>query len=513
MGANKRIAKNTVLLSARLVLQIIIQLYTVPVVLRSLGVSDYGLYSVVCGVVTMFSFMGNSLASGSQRFIAYALGLKDEDLLKNTFDTILPIYMIFAIVAAVCLEVGGLWFLNHKMNIPPGRMGAANVIYQFSLIAFVADLMTIPFIAAVIAHERMTFYAYLSILKYVLQLCVAIVLQFILKEKLIAYGILICMVALIVDGLYWRYCRTHFKMCRKIIFFWDRRTGKELLSYSGWNAMGCVALISRQHGLNLLMNMFFGTIVNAAHSIANQIHGALNQFANSMYLASRPQITKYYAAGETEKMWKLVFQSTKIAFYILTVLAIPLIIEMETVLKVWLGTEPPYTAAIAVLTILSLLVETQVNQIISVFQAFNRIKRLQLYTSIVILLNIPLDYCMLKWMGNGPLTPYWLSVGLSVPYVIIILYLAKTEISLNIKEYVLRIMTRFWIVFIVGYMGVASLSRLMEPSIIRLASTILFSIVFISTLGWLIGLDRTEKNMCRQFVKNKFMLFRINERH
>lgn len=504
MGVNARIAKNTVLLSVRLVLQIIIQLYTVPVVLRALGVSDYGLYSVVCGVVTMFSFVGMSLASGSQRFIAYSLGLQDEKLLKKTFDTILSIYMIFAIVAVVCLEAGGLWFLNHKMNIPPGRMSAANVIFQLSIVSFIAELITIPFVSTVIAYEKMNFYACLGILKCTLQLCVAIVLQFVLLEKLIVYGVLTCMISLIVNGIYWEYCRSHFKECRRIRLFWDRQTGGELLSYSGWNAVGCVALISRQQGFNLLLNLFFGTLVNAAHSIAQQIYGALNQFANNLYMATRPQITKYYAVGEVGKMWELVFRSAKMAFYILSILAIPLIIEMETVLKVWLGTVPPYTASIAILIILSLLIETQLSQIIAVFQAVNKIRSVQLYSSTVLLINIPLTYCVLKWMGGECLVPYVISVGVSILYIATILWQAKAVISLDIKEYVLRIMTRLWIVFIAGFLAIAFLSRFMEPSLLRMVCTFVCSLIFLPALIWLVGLERAEKRLCIQFAENKF---------
>ena len=504
MGVYTRIARNTILLSVRLVLQIIIQLYTVPVVFRALGVSDYGLYSVVCGVVTMFSFVGMSLSSGSQRFIAYSLGVQDEELLKKTFDTIFSIYTIFAIVAIVCLETGGLWLLNHKMNIPSGRMSATNVIFQLSLVSFTAELITIPFVSTVIAYERMNFYACLGILKCLLQLVVAIALQYILREKLIVYGMLTCMVSLIVNGIYWGYCRSHFRECRKIRFLWNRQTGGELLSYSGWNAVGCVALISRQQGLNVLMNLFFGTLVNAAHSISQQIYGALNQFVNNLYMATRPQITKYYAVGKTGKMWKLVFQSSKMAFYILTTLAIPLIIEMDTILKLWLGAVPPYTASIARLIILSLLIETQINQIIAAFQAANKIRNVQLYSSIVLLMNIPLTYCVLKWIGGGPLVPYVVIVGLSIPYVMVILWQAKTVISLNIKNYALCVMVRLWLVFIVGFLAVGLLVRLMEPSFLRIVCTAVSSLVFIPALVWLVGLDGTEKRQCIQFVQNKF---------
>ena len=355
MSTNTRIAKNTLLLYFRMFLLIIVQLYTVPIVLRTLGASDYGLYYVVGGIVAMFSFIGSSLSSGSQRFIAYALGKRDIKLLKRTFDTTVSIYIVFAIISFILLEIGGIWFLNYQMNIPADRLIAANWCYQFSLFAFVINLMVIPYMATVIAHERMSLFAYLSILECVLKLGVAIASQYILKDKLIVYAISIFVVAVLVQTVYWLYCRFQFAECKNYSFSWSSKTGKELLTYSGWNVVGSLAIISRQQGLNVLLNLFFGTILNAAHSIAQQIYGVLMQFVNNLYMATRPQITKFYAVGDTVEMWNLVFRSAKLAFYLLMLISIPLIIEMNTILMLWLGDVPQYTVEISVLMIISLI--------------------------------------------------------------------------------------------------------------------------------------------------------------
>lgn len=503
---NNRIAKNTLLLSVRLVLLILIQLYTVPLILKALGVSDYGLYNVVGGVVTLFSFIGGSLASGSQRFIAYTLGLQDEKLLKNTFNTIISIYGVFAIIVIVLLEVGGLWFLNHRMNIPPDRLFDANCVFQLSLLSFVVDLITIPFVATTIAHEKMSFYAYASVLECVIKLGIAIALQYILIERLIVYAALICLNSVIIKGGYWWYCKLHFIECKKIRLSWTYQTGKELLAYSGWNALGSVALISRQQGLNILLNLFFGTLVNATHSIAQQVYGALYQFINNVYIVSRPQITKYYATGKTDEMWHLVFRSGKMAYYILILLAIPLIIEMKTVLSLWIGSPPQYTSSIAIMMIISLLIEAQVYQLIGVFQAANNIKKVQIYSSAILLGNPFFTYYALKWIGGTPLVPYIIFAVLSVLYNIVVLWQAKITISLNIKTY-LQIIGRMVLVSGISLLAVGCMTKLMLPSFLRLCCTILYSVVFIPIIIWIIGLDVKERSFCVDFIRKKIRSF------
>lgn len=506
MSTNTRIARNTLLLYFRMFLLIIVQLYTVPIILRALGASDYGLYYAVGGIAAMFSFIGGSLSSGSQRFLAYALGKRDIKLLKRTFDTTVSTYIVFAIISFFVLEIGGIWFLNYQMNIPADRLIAANWCYQFSIFAFVVNLMAIPYMATVIVHERMSLFAYLSILECVLKLSVAIALQYILKDKLIVYAILIFVIAGLVQAVYWLYCRFQFAECKNYSFSWSSKTGKELYIYSGWNAVGSLAIISRQHGLNVLINLFFGTILNAAHSIAQQIYGVLTQFVNNLYVATRPQITKFYATGDTVEMWNLVFRSGRFAFYLLMLISIPLIIEMNTILKLWLGEVPQYTVEISILMIISMLIETQVNQIIAAFQAANRIKRYQLYSSTILLCNIPVTYWLLRILGDVPLLPYFVSILLSVLYAASILWQAKVEIQLDLKKYIKQVIFKLCFVFGVVFFCIYSVSTLMSPSLYRVVCTCLLSVFLIPFIVWLIGLDDVEKAFCVRLLRNKIHL-------
>lgn len=506
MSTNTRIARNTLLLYFRMFLLIIVQLYTVPIILRALGASDYGLYYAVGGIAAMFSFIGGSLSSGSQRFLAYALGKRDIKLLKRTFDTTVSTYIVFAIISFFVLEIGGIWFLNYQMNIPADRLIAANWCYQFSIFAFVVNLMVIPYMATVIVHERMSLFAYLSILECVLKLSVAIALQYILKDKLIVYAILIFVIAGLVQAVYWLYCRFQFAECKNYSFSWSSKTGKELYIYSGWNAVGSLAIISRQHGLNVLINLFFGTILNAAHSIAQQIYGVLTQFVNNLYVATRPQITKFYATGDTVEMWNLVFRSARLAFYLLMLISIPLIIEMNTILKLWLGEVPQYTVEISILMIISMLIETQVNQIIAAFQAANRIKRYQLYSSTILLCNIPVTYWLLRILGDVPLLPYFVSILLSVLYAASILWQAKVEIQLDLKKYIKQVIIKLCVVFGVVFFCIYSVSTLMSPSLYRVVCTCLLSVFLIPFIVWLIGLDDVEKAFCVRLLRNKIHL-------
>ena len=487
-------------------LLILVQLYTVPIVLKSLGASDYGLYYVVGGVVTMFSFIGGSLSSGSQRFIAYALGKDDVRLLKQTFDTTLSIYIVFAIISFVVLELAGVWFLNCQMNIPTDKLTAANWVYQFSLLAFVINLIIIPYIATVIAHERMSLFAYLSILECILKLGVAIVLQFILENQLVVYAILIFVVAILVQGIYFLYCRFHFVECRNYRLSWNSKIGMELLTYSGWNVVGSLAIISRQQGLNVLLNLFFGTILNAAHSIAQQINGVLTQFVNNLYMATRPQITKLYAAGDSKEMWNLVFRSAKLAFYLLMLVSIPSVIEMNAILTLWLGSVPQYTTEISILMIISMLIETQVNQIIAAFQAANKIKKYQLYSSTILLLNIPITYLLLKTIDDIPLVPYFVSILLSVLYAGSILWQAKVVIQLDLNRYIKQVIFKLSLVFGIAFFCIYNISTLMAPSFYRIACTYSLSIFLIPLIVWLIGLDHFERSFCIRLVRNKFHL-------
>ena len=313
------------------------------------------------------------------------------------------------------------------MNIPADRLYAANWVLQLSILAFLINLVSIPYNAAVIAHERMSLYAYISILECGLKLIATIALQYVLLDKLILYAVFICMITVSVRIIYQLYCRKHFEECRHYRFSGQTYMGKDLLAYSGWNMIGAVALISRQQGINIVINLFFGPLLNAAHSIAQHISGVFTQFVNNIYIASRPQITKSYASGQVGEMWKLVFRSSKLAFFLLMLICVPVLIEMDFVLKWWLHDVPTYTVSIARLMILSILIETLGNQVIGVYQAANKIRRYQLYSSTIILFNVPLSYLLLRITPNNPIIPYIVSVSLSILYVFSILWNARRK--------------------------------------------------------------------------------------
>lgn len=500
---NKRIAKNTLLLYLRTSLLILVQLYTVPIILKALGAKDYGIYNVVGGMVTMFAFIGGALTSGSQRFIAIEIGRRDKKRLKKIFDTTVTIYLILALAIGFLLEIGGCWFLNTQMNIPTDRLYAANWVLQLSILAFLINLVSIPYNAAVIAHERMSLYAYISILECGLKLIATIALQYVLLDKLILYAVFICMITVSVRIIYQLYCRKHFEECRHYRFSGQTYMGKDLLAYSGWNMIGAVALISRQQGVNIVINLFFGPLLNAAHSIAQHINGVFTQFVNNIYIASRPQITKSYASGQVGEMWKLVFRSSKLAFFLLMLICVPVLIEMDFVLKWWLHDVPTYTVSIARLMILSILIETLGNQVIGVYQAANKIRRYQLYSSTIILFNVPLSYLLLRITPNNPIIPYIVSVSLSILYVFSILWNARREIGLNLETYLKEVLLRDVIICILTLGFVWGSTLLLSPSLFRAFLTVLLTLACSALFAWKIGLDSKEKVFVKNIIKQK----------
>lgn len=500
---NKRIAKNTMFLYIRMVFLILVQLYTLPVILKSLGVEDYGIYNVVGGIVTLFSFIGGSLASGAQRFIAFELGKNNPIKLKKTFDSILSIYIILAAIALLLLEIGGYWFLNFHMNIPENRMSASNWVFQLSILSFIINLISIPYNAAVIAHEKMSVFAYVSILECSLKLLAAITLEYILFDHLIAYASMICITAVSIQIIYQFYCHRNFEECKQYHFSYNIRSGKEMLVYSGWNMIGSIALLSRQQGLNIVINIFFGPLLNAAHSIGQQINGALTQFINNIYMATRPQMTKMYAANNITGMWNLAFQSSKLAFYLLMILSIPLLLELETILHLWLHKVPSYTVDITRLMILSILIETMANQIIGVFQAVNKIKRYQTFASSIILLNIPISYILLEFHPDQPLVPYFISLFLSICFVSSVIWNAKKILGMNLKKFIQSILSTIIIVYIIIISLVWFSTMSLTASFFRLILSCLLTIIYSTAIIWLIGLSRSEKAFVKEIILKK----------
>jgi O-antigen/teichoic acid export membrane protein len=279
---NKRIAKNTLMLYFRMLLIMGVSLYTVRIVLNTLGVEDYGIYNVVGGIVVMFSFLSNTMASASQRFFAFELGRKDYDQLKKTFSMTVTIYLIIAVIILILAETLGLWFLNTQLSIPVERMETANWVYQFTIFSFMMTMLTVPYNAAIVAHERMNVYAYVSIVEAFLKLLIVYILVLFSYDKLKLYAILMFGVTTFITLIYRTYCKRQFQEC-SYNFYWEKPLFKELIGYSGWNLFGAIAGILNNQGINILLNIFFGPIVNAARAIAYQVNTAVNQFVTNFF--------------------------------------------------------------------------------------------------------------------------------------------------------------------------------------------------------------------------------------
>lgn len=489
------------MLFIRMFFVILVQLYTVPIVLRNLGISDYGLYNVVGGVVTMFSFLSGSLISGTQRYIAYALGKKDDVLLRETFRTIHTIFIIFSVVLFVVVEGVGLWLLHYKMNVPEGRMFAADCVFQFSIFSFVTNVLNIPYNSAIVAHERIGLYAYVSIFECVVKLAIAISLTYVVFDKLIFYaaGIFILM---FIQRLFYRvYCYRQFEECRDVRISWNSEIGKGLLGYSGWNLMGTLSKMGRNQGLNVLMNMFYGTLLNAAHGIAMHINGVITKFISNLYMATRPPIIKLYARGDIEGMWNLVFRSAKLAFFLLTFLCVPVLVEVENILDLWLGEYPDYTVDMVIVLVSIVIVETLVNQLVSALQAANKVKKCQRNGALIILMCLPVSYVLLKFFQAPPLAPYYVSLTLSVIEMSYIVYLTHKEIQLDAKAFLKKVIAKDVFVFVVTLLLVY-LIAVQQPQIpLRIVITVIASTAIASGLIWSVGLDKKEKEFVVRRVK------------
>ena len=393
--SNKRIAKNTVLLYFRMLLTMGVSLYTSRIVLNTLGVEDFGIYNVVGGVVMMFSFMNSAMSSATQRFLAIELGKKDDEQLKKVFSMSITIHAIIALIILVFAETLGLWFLNAKLVIPIDRMDAANWVYQASILAFMLTVMGVPYNAIIIANERMSVYAYVSIVEVVLKLFIVFALVWIGYDKLKLYAIFILCVTIIIWIIYNIYCKRNFPETR-YRFFWDKSLYKTMMHYAGWNLFGNLAHVTIGQGLNILLNLFFGPVVNSARGIAYQVNTAVSGFVINFQMAMNPQIFKSYAANDLKYMHQLIFQGAKYSFFLLFFLALPLLIDTETILKWWLKIVPEYTVLFCRLVLINTLIDCISGPLMTAAQATGRIKKYQTAVGGLLLLILPISYLFLK---------------------------------------------------------------------------------------------------------------------
>ena len=398
---NKRIAKNTLLLYFRMLFMMAVNLYTSRVVLNTLGVVDYGINNVVGGVIAMLGFLTGSLGVASSRYITYDLGKGDMVLMRKTFGNILSIHFILAGIVLVVGETLGLWFMSTQLQIPPGRETAALWIYQFSIFSSVLAVISVPYNATIIAHEKMSAFAYISIADAVLKLLIVYLLVVIPCDKLIVYSILFFCIQAFDRVVYGIYCSRHFDETRTKPKY-DGKLFKEIFAFAGWTMNGNLAVMGYTQGLNILLNMFFGPAVNTARGIAVQVQGVCQQFCTNFQMALNPQLTKSYAQDDLDNMRRLLVKSSKFSFYILFFIVLPLMFETELALKLWLGIVPEHTVNFLRLMLIIGMLYTLSNPINVSVHATGKLKRFQLIEGTMLLLIVPIAYLLLKFFSIPP---------------------------------------------------------------------------------------------------------------
>lgn len=395
---NKRIAKNTLLLYFRMILIMAVNLYSSRVILQVLGVEDYGTYNVVGGVVAMLSFINSSLAGGSSRFITFELGKGKDGNAEKMFRCSATIFYIFSIVCFVLLETIGLWFALTQLNIPEGRETAVFWVYQCSVITFIVSLLSVTYNALIIAQEHMGAFAYISVFEAITKLCILFLLPILPFDRLICYAVLLMLIQLAIRTIYTIYCNKHFEEVNNK-WLWDRNISREFFTYVAWSVNGHIAYIGYTQGINILLNIYFGPVVNAARAIATQIQSALSQFYASFQTAIRPQVIKSYAQGNYEYMHMLVLKSARLSFLLSIIVSVPVFTFADYILNLWLVNPPEHVVAFARLTIIAGLSASLSQHTLIAIHATGDIKKFQIIEGGCLLLILPTSWVLLRFFG------------------------------------------------------------------------------------------------------------------
>lgn len=497
---NKRIAKNTVLLYLRMLLTIVVGLYTSRVVLNTLGVSDYGVYNVVGGIVAMLSFLNSALTAASQRFISFELGRGDKDKLKTIFCTSVTIHAILAIIIFIIAETVGLWFVNTHLNIEPARMTAANWVYQCSILTFMLTIVSVPYNSCIVAHEHMNAFAYVSILEVILKLLIVYLLLVINYDKLITYGILVLCVAFIIRLIYGLYCKKHFEECT-YHFTFDKTLFKEMFSFAGWSVVGNLGFSFKDQVANVILNIFFGTVVNAARGVALQVNGIISGFSSNFIMALNPQITKQYATGNTQNSMNLVYAGCRYSFYLLALVSIPIIINMDYILKLWLYKVPEYTSEFLRLALVAALINSIAQPLVTALQATGKIKVFQISICIVMLLELPLSYMILYFGGKPYMAMYptilVTFIGLFTRFII----LKKLVPTYKLTYFTFIIVVKNIIIGIICYIISTFIHNMFNTTLIGVIINSLISCIITFIIIYLLGISNKEREAINKKIK------------
>lgn len=426
----------------------LVSLYSSRIVLKSLGVEDYGIYNIVGGLVSMFSILSASLSAAINRFLTFELGRGDANRLRRVFSTSITIQAIIAAIIVILAETIGLWYVNNMMVMSEDRLAAANWCYQFSIITFVVNLLSIPYNSAVVSHERMSLFAYVGLFEGLSVLLIAYIISWSPFDRLVLYGALLCVLAIAVRGIYSLYCRKHFDEAR-FKLSWDKEMIQQMLGFAGWNFIGAGSGILRDYGVNILLNFYHGPIVNAARGLSNTVNSAVSRFSLNFMTAVNPQITKSYANKDNENMFNLIFRSSRFSVYLLLLLSVPILLNTSFILNIWLTTVPEHTSLFVKLILIYTITEAVSYPLVTAMLATGDIRDYQLIVGGLQCLNFPLAWVALK-CGFFPESVILISIFIAHCCFGARLVMLKRMIGLNAKSFFSDVYIR---IVLVGFSG------------------------------------------------------------
>ena len=498
---NSRIAKNTIMLYVRMLFTMGVTLYTSRVVLKALGIEDFGIYNVVGGIITMFTFVNGGLLAATQRYITFEIGKGNIERLKSVFSSSLQIHAILSLIIFVLGETVGLWFLLNKLVIPEVRLFAAMCVYQCSIISCIVNIMSVPYNADIIAHEKMSAFAYISIVEVTLKLAIVFLLVSLPWDRLIVYAVLLLLSQLVIRFIYAYYCKTHFIESKYNNHF-DKKLLKEMLCFAGWSFWGSVSTILYTQGLNILLNMFYGPIVNAARGIAIQVQGAVQQFVSNFQMALNPQITKTYAWGEIEQMHNLMFRSARFSFFLLYFLSLPLFLELKFVLNIWLGDVPVDTIVFTQIMLAISLLYTIINPCVIANQATGKVKMYQAVVGGLLLLVVPISYIVLK-LGAPAYSVFIVHFLVECLAQFARMVILREQINLKVCQYFKNIYFQIFSVIVLSILLPLYVKSLLQEGWFRFILVGFSSVFSVSVSVFVFGFTKHE----REFILHKIFSY------
>lgn len=498
----KRLIKNTLMLYIRTFVSMIISLYSVRIVLDALGVEDYGIQNVVSGFVSMFSFVTGSFSIAISRFMSIEIEHDNRQQLAKIFSSSMQIMFIASLLMAIIIEAFGVWLLNSEMNISEDRMVAANWVLQFSILTLIFSLISVPFDALIISHEKMSAFAYISIFGNILKLIIAFLIYYSpIDDALIYYALLLLLQSIIIRLCYGTYCSRHFNDV-KFCWTFDKSLVKRITALTGWSSWGSASLLLSDHGVNIILNIFFGPAINAARGIAMQINTAVNQFSGGFQTALRPQIFKTYASGDKQALWMMVNSGVKFSCFMILLISIPIIVECHYILKLWLGDIPEHTINFVILVIIFSLSGNLTYTHNTTLIAIGNIKTVQFTTGIIQLCNVPLSYTFL-YLGMSPESTFVISIILSQVCCFVKIGILHAYTGYSITKYMVHIYLRVIITGLIIVLPIFYLKNIMAESLLRMIITTIVSFIWGAITIIFVGCNKMERKFIIEKIYNR----------